>query len=392
MNHGAFITDGHWRKSLAAVRALGKQGIPVTVGETTWLATAAFSRHCSRRVIYPSPLRHQENFMDWLADHLRRRRHRLLLPMEDKTIGLAAEHREILSRYTFVPVVSHMQMQTAQRKDKVIGLAARLGIPTPRTWLVQDLQQIHTLKNQLPFPVVIKPRQGSGAAGVAYVRDAAGFVAAYERVHRRFALPMVQERIPAHGPGLGASFLLDENSRIKAVFMHRRLREYPVGGGASTLRISIRRRDIQEMGMALLKALNWFGVAMVEFKLDPRDGVPKLMEINPRFWGSLALAEPCGVNFPHLLYRLACGERFAPVTKYRTGVRCRWLLPGDLLHFIHRPDRHRLHDDFFRFRKPGLYYDILSLRDPLPVLGRLLMPLTLLYDKDMKLRMKLRKS
>jgi predicted ATP-grasp superfamily ATP-dependent carboligase len=173
--------------------------------------------------------------------------------------------------------------------------------------------------------------------------------------------------------------------------MHQRLREYPVTGGASTLRVSIRRQDILELGTALLKALNWFGVAMVEFKLDPRDGQPKLMELNPRFWGSLALAEPAGVNFPYLLFRMACGEKLSGRPVYRTGIRCRWLLHGDLLHFIHSPKRHRLLGDFFKFRQPGLTYDILSLRDPFPVLGRLLMPLTLLYDKDMKARMKMRK-
>jgi len=43
MNSEVFITDGHWRKTLAAVRALGGQGIRVTVGESTRLATAAFS-------------------------------------------------------------------------------------------------------------------------------------------------------------------------------------------------------------------------------------------------------------------------------------------------------------------------------------------------------------
>lgn len=39
---------------------------------------------------------------------------------------------------------------------------------------------------------------------------------------------------------------------------------------------------------------------MVEWKVDLRDGRPKLMEINPRFWGSLELAVRSGVNFPSL--------------------------------------------------------------------------------------------
>lgn len=67
---------------------------------------------------------------------------------------------------------------------------------------------------------------------------------------------------------------------------------------------------------------------MVEFKVA-EDGTPYLMEINTRFWGSLQLAIDAGVDFPYLLYQLACGEKPEPVVRYKSGIRLRWLL-GDL--------------------------------------------------------------
>jgi predicted ATP-grasp superfamily ATP-dependent carboligase len=392
MKSGVFITDGHWRKSLAAVRGLGLRRVAVTVGESTWLATAAFSRYCTRRVVYPSVLYRPDEFLAFLLDDLRRHPRRLLLPMEDATILLAARHRDLLERHTCVPVVEAKTLALAQRKDEVLRLAQRLGIPTPRTWFVEHLSDLGRLKNELPYPVVIKPRQGSGAVGVSYITRAAQFEATYRRVHQTYPFPLVQERLPAHGPGLGASFLIGPEGRVLAAFMHQRLREYPLSGGASTLRVSVHRDDIREMGLALLKALDWYGVAMVEFKIDVRDHQPKLMEINPRFWGSLALAVHAGVNFPYLLYRMAAGERFAPVVDYRAGVMCRWLLPGDLLHYLHNRRRHRLEPGFFNLRGPDLHYDIVSLRDPMPILGRLLTPLTFLYDQDMKQRLRHRRG
>lgn len=392
MTAGVFITDGHWRKSLAAVRALGRHRIPVTVGESTWLATAAFSRYCSRRIVYPSPLSETEHFVDFLHDYLRRHPHRMLLTMEDATIGLVARHRRTLSVLTYLPVISSHRLRAVQRKDKVLALANDLGIPTPRTWVLEHPDRVQSVQDQITFPVVIKPRIGSGAMGVTYVDKPDQLPHRYAQIHGRFQNPIIQEQIPRQGPGLGASFLMDEQSQVKAVFMHQRLREYPVSGGASTLRRSIWRDDIYEMGSRLLKAMNWFGVANVEFKLDPRDNTPKLMEVNPRFWGSLALAIHAGVNFPQLLYRMATGRSFSPVTRYRLDIQCRWMLPGDILHYIHNPRRHRLVPKFFKFRQPGLYYDILSRSDPLPVLGRLLMPLTLLYDKDMKYRLRNRQG
>ena len=116
------------------------------------------------------------------------------------------------------------------------------------------------------------------------------------------------------------------------------------------------------------------------------------MEINPRFWGSLHLSIIAGVNFPYLLYRLSRGETFEPVERYKLGVRCRWMLPGDILHFIYNRRRASLIPDFFRFGDRNTSYDILSFSDPLPVLGRLLTPLTFFYDHDMKHRLRKRKQ
>lgn len=388
--YDAFITDGHWRKTLAAVRALGRERLQVAVGESTAFSMAGFSRYCRQRVVYPSAQSTPEEFVAYLLDLLSRQSCRLLLPMEDETVHLLSQHRDRFSRLTYLPVPSPDKLEAARDKAHVITLAQRLGVPVPKTWLIHDPAEIDGLADALPFPVVVKPRVSSGAVGVAYIADRQSFRQRYLAVHRRFPFPMIQETIPREGPGYGASFLMDEAGRVKASFVHKRLREYPVSGGASTLRVSVRHDDIYESALALLKAMDWFGVAMVEFKIDPRDGQPKLMEINPRFWGSLALAVHAGVNFPFLLYRMALKEHFQPVQTYRLGVRCRWMLPGDLMHFVFNPERRRLAGDFFRLRAPNLYYDILSWSDPLPALIKVLTPLTFLYDADMKMRLKRR--
>jgi hypothetical protein len=84
-----------------------------------------------------------------------------------------------------------------------------------------------------------------------------------------------------------------------------------------------------ERSLALLAAFDWNGVAMVEFKIDDATGRPWLMEVNPRFWGSLQLAVDCGVDFPALLARCVLDGAVAPVARYRPGRRLRhWL--GDL--------------------------------------------------------------
>jgi predicted ATP-grasp superfamily ATP-dependent carboligase len=179
----------------------------------------------------------------------------------------------------------------------------------------------------------------------------------------------VQEFIPPGGDTLGVELLMDHGKRL-AHFMHKRLREFPVHGGPSTLRESIYDGELLAKATQLLASIEWHGVAMVEFKVDPRDGVAKLMEINPKFWGSIALAIVSGVNFPLLLYQLATGQKVDSFSPYRLNVRCRWLLPGDILHFIANPDRWKLKPSFFDFR--GEFDDLVEAKDLGPLYGMLL--------------------
>ena len=312
--------------------------------------------------------------------------------MEDETIFLISKFHSEFSRRTYLPIPSFEKLQFANRKDKILKLAEDKGIPIPKTWYIDDIKQLYDLKASLPYPVVIKPKISAGAVGVSYPKNSDELIRQYLTIHQRFPYPLIQERIPSHGNGYGASFLMGKSGDVKASFVHKRLREYPVTGGASTLRESVRHDDVRDMAHTLLKALDWFGVAMVEFKMDPRDGIPKLMEINPRFWGSLSLAVAAGVNFPYLLFKMSRGENFKPVEHYQIGKKCRWLLPGDILHFIFNPKRMSLLPDFIYFWDKKTSYDILSLKDPLPILGRMLTPLTFLYDPDMKYRLKQRKK
>jgi len=175
---------------------------------------------------------------------------------------------------------------------------------------------------------------------------------------------LIQDRLPPEGEGVGASLLFDRNHRCLAGFTHRRLRDYPVQGGPSTLRESTRDPELLNTSMGLLRHLDWVGVAMVEFKRDTRSNALTLMEINPRFWGSLALPVAAGVNFPLLLLGMALGESLQPVFDYQVGVRARWLIPGDILHFLSNPGRFHLEPGFFRFFDKRTWYDDFDITDP----------------------------
>ncbi len=373
------VTDGHFRKSLAVVRSLGRKGVQVTVGERTSLNTSFFSRFCHRRFIYPSPRRYPDQFIQCLLREITERHRSCLFPMEEETLLVIAKYRSDISKQTYLLIPDLQKIELVRDKGKLLRFAELHGIPVPRTCDGPDGDI-----QDLPLPAVIKPRISSGAFGIIYVQNREDLFSSYQRVHQRYPFPLIQEYIPDGGGTFGVSALFDESSHVKAAFVHKKLRMYPVQGGPSTLREGVEHPHLMELGLSLLKALNWVGVAMVEFKVDPRDGLPKLMEVNPRFWGSLQLAIFSGVDFPHLILKMAKGEGFDPVLRYVVGRRSRWLLFGDLLHFFKNPERFHLQPSFFRFFEPNTCDDIISREDPLPILGAAATFFTFLYDSEMK--------
>ena len=165
-----------------------------------------------------------------------------------------------------------------------------------------------------------------------------------------------------------------------AAFAHRRIREYPVSGGASTYRESVTvPADLRRWSEQLLRSADWSGAAMVEFRRCARSGTAYLMEVNARLWGSLQLAIDAGVDFPTMLVKLALGNKVEPVTAYRTGVRSRWFW-GDIDHLIDRlryspteldlstlaPSRLRLLLTFVAVVPGRDRFEVLDLSDPKP--------------------------
>ncbi|MCM2321950.1 MAG: ATP-grasp domain-containing protein [Oligoflexia bacterium] len=337
----ALVTDGLWRKSLSAVRSLGKAGFEVAVMGDSVFTTGFWSTFTEKRIIAPTAAANPDGFGKRLLETLEENPGSVLLPMEDTTLRWVSTHRKRIQELARILLPSPEALETAWDKSATLALAEEMGLPCPRTWRPSNPEELCDIVAGIQGEFVTKPLRGSGSAGVCYGNRDSRTPAEWKRHWERFGPMLVQERVPAQGQGLGASLLFDAAGECIAAFAHERLQQYPNSGGPSTDRQSLYAPELLEMSIRLLKRLNWRGIAMVEWKADPRDGRPKLMEINPRFWGSLELAIRSGVDFPQLYARAALGERIEPVLRYPAGVRCRWVIPGDILRYITQPAQSR---------------------------------------------------
>ena len=342
------ITDGNFKHTLASVRSLGKRGVDVTVLSHMRLSVSFHSKYCSKGILAPNP-EHDTTFAEFVYDLAKRERFDVVLPISYAAVDQISRIQEELEPYIRVPLPDRASIDLAGNKDKTMQLAESIGIAIPKTFYPQSLEDAERIADSLSYPVVVKGARENGNVG--YANSAEELLSQYQKISA-FS-PIVQEYITGGGYGF---FALYNHGKARAIFMHRRLREYPVTGGPSALAESIYDPMLMEQGLKLLDSLRWHGVAMVEFKKDERTGKYFLMEINPKFWGSLELAIASGVDFPYLACRMACEGDIEPVFAYKTGVKFRWLFPQDIFHAVTNPGI--LPHFFSDFADRTIHYDI----------------------------------
>ena len=340
------VTDGEQRATLAIVRSLGKAGHRVEVVSVSGRSLAGASRYCRSDHAVPDPLADPDAFGAAVLARVQERSIEALIPATEASLRVLLPLREQLAG-VLLPFPDEATFARVSDKENILASARDQGIAVPEqvTLRTRDPESI----GSLGFPLVLKPwvsvvREEGRARklGVVHVGDRAELESALRGLPEAAFPVLAQQRIV--GPGVGI-FLLRWNGRTIARFAHRRIREKPPSGGVSVYRESVEVPEAWFLqAERLLDSAGWSGVAMVEFKVNRDSGVPVLMEVNGRFWGSLQLAADAGVDFPRLLLEAATGEPAVEPPSYRDGIRLRWEW-GDVDHLLARLRRsdERLH-------------------------------------------------
>lgn len=364
------VLNGHVKQSLVAIRSLGRRGLDVTVGSCRRWSTGRLSRYGARFHRTPDPETEPEAFLRSVEGELRSRSYDVVLPVTEATVELVVRHRSRFADHAAVPFPPFETLAVGLDKAETVAAARRFDVPHPRT-MCHDEVDLAAAGDALGYPVVVKPHRGSSRNGVSVCGSRAELESTYRETVAEHGPTLLQEFVP-NGGERGVYTLYDGASRLAGVTVQERLRSKPPEGGASTYRETVADPELVETADDLLSSLGWEGVAMAEFRVDPRDGRAKLLEINPRLWGSLALSIFAGVDFPYRLYALAVGEECPADLSYDAGVRARCLFT-DLLQVTQRDDRLRAIAEYLTPSAKPVRHDVVSLRDPLPIVGQALL-------------------
>ena len=268
--------------------------------------------------------------MDSLLALVATERFDLVIPATEAAALPLQLHRDRLSGYSSFYLLNQRAFSVAFDKCETYSLAQSLGIPVPDSVTVPRPLRIEDVPDGLKFPVVVKPAcsvRHDDVLAKNFVRRASDrreLFAHCQTLAECGDRLLVQQFV--EGTGVGVEILADHGEVLSA-FQHLRLHE--TSGYGSSYRVSERiDRALLEASSRLLGALDYTGVAMVEFRVDRNSGQWFLLELNGRFWGSLPLATAAGADFPYYLYQLLVEGRRTFPQNYTVGLRCR-NLPRD---------------------------------------------------------------
>ena len=354
----ALVLGEDTRSFLTVVRSLGRKGIEIHVAWCTIGAPELKSRYI-KQIHHLPPYRtnpapkpktakealnipsqrgeqfHKSDFSepgeDWLEclkTLLKREKFDLVFATNDSVILPLQKRRAELEPYARLALLDDLAFDIGFSKVKANELARSLEIPLPRERKITNLAESKNLLRDFTLPVVLKPMASFSLEKInrkRFVRKAYTPDEIKKRLKDMLKDGAVWAQENFIGVGMGVE-LLANKGEILVSFMHQRVHEPLMGGGSSYRKSVSLRHGMLEAAGKLIAAMDYTGVAMVEYKLNTATGEWVFIEINARFWGSIPLAVAAGVDFPWYYYQMLVYGRTEFPQGYRKNIYCRNLL------------------------------------------------------------------
>jgi predicted ATP-grasp superfamily ATP-dependent carboligase len=324
MGIDAIVTDVHARGPLAGLRGLGRAGLRVVALGPCARAAGRWSRYAEASATGPDSA-HGEAFARRVSELCAAHRPAFVYPGQEEAIDALLERGS--SDGVPLPYPGGDPLRRLRDKRDLPELGAAAGLQVPAT-----LMQIAAgeLADAAPgLPLVVKPARSGGALTMTLIIETREELDALVAKLPATEALFMQERVS--GPLAAVVLVVDSEGTTRALFQQVASRTWPLDAGVSTRAESV-APDVELVGACarLLSAAGYWGLAQLQF-VSTRRGLA-LVDVNPRFYGSLPLALAAGVNLPATWHAVAVGDDPGEPVPYRTGLTYRWL-EGDLLAF-----------------------------------------------------------
>lgn len=296
---------------LTVARSLGRRGAEVHLTTQSCESAASHSRYVSATHHLPLYAGDGSEWLRTLQELCLKHAFALLVPTSDSSLDQLLSHRDDL-RHVKILIPSAHAADCFTDKLLTRRLAHELAVPVAEGATIERSNGAAKLARDLELPLVLKRRR-SYECGDHEQKSEVRLVGSRLELQRALAagnFDLAESFVPGFCRGLS---VLARDGAVLVAHQHRRLSQKHATG-PSSLRISEAcDPQLLEWTRSLVAATKLTGVAMFEFRHDPRSGRTVLLEVNPRFWGSLSLAVAAGADFPALLSRMIVDQTDPPL-------------------------------------------------------------------------------
>ena len=339
------LIEGGDQQVLPLAKSMKKLGCHVTTYNTSKLDPGYASKYPDQRILSYFEADKPEESLRAIEKVLKEYSFDIVVPLNDFVAAILSKYKKELEKYATITVNDWEIFQKASDKSQTMKICMDNEIPCPYTFTnLDDFKKAENVK----YPVVVKPRTGFGAVGFHVSQDQQDAERYFEAATKKFGPCLIQEYIPQTDLQYKAELYVDREGSLKAACVFSKLRWYPIDGGSSTLNVTVDRPDIISDCKRLLKAINWRGYADIDLIQDPRDGIAKIMEINPRITGSVKICYEAGVNFSKLMLQDYQNEVVDSAFDVKYGTYLRYF-HKDILWFLKSKDRFKCKPSWFNF-------------------------------------------
>jgi D-aspartate ligase len=310
---------------LAAIRGLGRAGVEVHAMDHTYGPGLA-SRYAVATTICPDPLNEDSELLQTLLEYRTKfAESPVVYPASDAFFEFVSNNRDALSPLYRLALPPASLSAAAIDKRKQYELAAATGIPFPRTVYPATFNDVREVMNSIVYPVFIKPIVGHTwrrhFLGKGFlIENSSDLLATYLEILPTGLETMIQSYIVGPPTDMHSVALYrTKDGRYLGHFVARKIRQSGEDAGVGTLMESCNDEELVDMSIRFVNAMNYHGIAELEFKRDSRDGIRRLIELNPRLWLQAQLASDAGVNFAKIQYNDLTDRAPDPVFPSRKG-------------------------------------------------------------------------
>ena len=277
--------------ALAIMRSLGPLGVPLYGVSNSRQDPAMRSRYCREAFELRFNEDRPEPYLAGLLDIARRLgRRAILIATSDETTQFVADNADVLREHFLFQENSPERIRQLASKREMFGTATKYGVPTPDTKFPRTIDDVHAyIRDGGSFPVMLKGIYGNRlqlrtSKKMEIVRTPEELVDAYRRMEDPQAPNlMIQELIPGTDDQVYIfNGYFDRNSDCLAGFTGYKVRQYPVHVGCASLGECRWVEEVASTTIDFMKAIGYQGILDIGYRLDPRDGKYKVLDINPR--------------------------------------------------------------------------------------------------------------